>query len=184
MSGLDRDLRFFDRCLERRTIVAGTQPRLEAREHFTSADPIADRWQLLGHDAPRGRRCDDGLATGHGMEHGGHTYRRPHVSILNRGGRELVRPLLLLQVRNRRGVFCRPLARFRVGRRFVGVHLDGAEIVPVGQAGRVQDQGPAIAASSRRRALDAERSGPRRLRTLERGRLSSGSRRELHARLT
>jgi len=46
--------------------VAAGQPRLEMREHGTSADLIADGWQLLGHDASGGRRCHDGHAPGIG----------------------------------------------------------------------------------------------------------------------
>ena len=116
------------------------------REHCTGADLIADGWQLLGHDASGGRRCDDGLTARHRMEDRWHTQRRPQVGILNRRGRELVRPLLLLQVRDRRGIFCWPFGRLGVGGRFVSEHLNRSEIVPVGKPRCVQHEGPAIAA--------------------------------------
>jgi len=153
------------------------------REHGTSADLIADGWQLLGHDASGGRRCHDGHAARHRMKHRGHTERRPQVGVLNRRGRELVRPLLFLQVRDRPRHRLLAVGRLGVGGRFVSEHVNRSEIVPVGKPRCVQHEGPAIAAGGRRRAFDAERARPGGW-DRERGRLSVVFRREFNARLT
>ena len=86
--------------------------------------------------------------------------------------RKRVRPLLFLQIGDRRRiVFGRFPASAACGR-LVGEHRGHAEIVPIGQPGRIDDQRPPVAASRRQRAFDTERAGPERLRSRQRGRPS------------
>ena len=110
---LERGLRLGDVGGERRAIVAGRQPRLEAAERLARrapSSPIDE--QRVGREPAGGRRGDDRLAAGQRLDRRRHADRRSHLGFAHRRGRELVGPLLLLQVGDRRGI---------VGRLLLGV---------------------------------------------------------------
>ena len=80
------------------------------------------------------------------------------------GGGELVRPLLLFQVCNRRRVVRRVLLGFGLRRGFIPEHGSGAELVSIDQPRSFDHQCPSVTTGGRRLAFDAKRPRPGRRR--------------------
>ena len=110
---LERGLTLCDVRGERRAIVAGGQPRLQASERLARGHAIAHVGQRVGAKSSRRRRRDDRLAARQRIDRGRHADRRPHLGLLHRRGGELVRPLLFLQIGDRRGIVRRVAWRLR-----------------------------------------------------------------------
>ena len=92
-----------------------------------------------------------------------HTNRRAHIAFAHDGRRKRIRPLLFLEIGDRRRILFGLFLRVCDGRRFVSEHHRGAQIVPIGETGRVDEQRPAILSRGRKLALDTKCAGPKRL---------------------
>ena len=168
--GLERRLRLGD--LGRRASRDRRRPASRGSRR-PSACPARTRSPIDGSASARessgGRRGDDRLAARQRLDRRRHANRRPQLGLAAPAPSRTRSSTAVPS--GRRSPPDRPAGCFSASAMaacFVGEDGDRAEVVAIGQSRRVDDERPAIASGRGRRAFDAERAGPRRLRARQR----------------
>jgi hypothetical protein len=132
---------------------------LQASQFLTRGHPCADGGKTVRHEAPIGRRRHDRLASGDWLDHGRSPDRPADLGLLHLTGGKAVGPLRFLEIADRRGILLGVLFGVGDGRFQVREHRHGAEIVAIGQARSIDQQGPLVTPGRRTGPLDPEDTG-------------------------